>query len=65
MKFKDWMMNEVGTSTADIAGFARITLPLIRRQWPSEFSFDEFKRKKKALKQPQVEEAAKFPQGQP
>lgn len=56
MRFKDWLMTEVGTSTGDIAVFSRITLPLVRRQWPSEFTFEDYKKKKKALKQPQVEE---------
>lgn len=50
MTFKDWLMKEVGTGTNSIAGFSRITLPLVTRKWP-----DEGKEKKKK-KQPQVEE---------
>ena len=53
-KFKDWFqLDEVGTSTSCIAGFKRITFPLVTRQWPTESEDDK---KKKPYKQPQVEE---------
>lgn len=51
MKFKDWL-NEAMTSTADVAGFSRICLPMVRRQWPSDGS------KKKRYKVPQLEETS-------
>ena len=61
MRFREFLM-EIGTSTGCIAGFARITLPLVRRTWPPFVTFDEpdkshkRKRKRKRKKQPQVEE---------
>lgn len=56
MNFKEWLkLNEVGTSTGSIAGFARMAIPLVRRQWMpywSDQSWTEepdpfFKKKKK------------------
>ena len=53
--FKEWMhIKEVSTSTGDIAGFQRIAIPLVRRMYPNEITF-ETKKKKKPYKQPQVE----------
>ena len=59
MKFKEWL-NETMTSTGDIAGFRRISIPLVRRQWPSSvatmFDNDPPDKKKKIKMQPQVKE---------
>ena len=60
MKFKEWFeLQETGTTTSCIAGFRRITLPLVKRVWPGEVAtmFDENPPKKKKVRQPQVEEA--------
>jgi len=49
------------TSTGDIAHFARITMPMVYRQWPEELGGtwpDKKKKKKKPHKQPQVDESA-------
>lgn len=60
MNFKQWMtqgtgeVQETGTSTADVANFARPCLPLVTRQWPEEPGED--KKRKKKFKQPQVED---------
>ena len=58
MKFKEWMqIQEVGTSTSCIAGFSRMTLPMVRRMWPMEWgSWKEDRKKKKPLEEPQVKE---------
>lgn len=62
MKFKDFILKEVGTSTSCIAGFPRMTIPLVRRVWPPELGgewpedSDKKKGKKKVYKQPQVED---------
>lgn len=54
MKFKEFMkLQEVGTSTGDVACFQRIVMPMVTRQWPTE------EKKKKVKKQPQVEESRK------
>lgn len=38
MTFKQWLkLNETGTSTADIAGFSRPIMPLVRRFYSSGF----------------------------
>jgi hypothetical protein len=62
MKFKEWLIQEIGTSTANIAGFRRMTLPLVRRMWPPSiatmFAQDPPGKRKKPYKQPQVEEGA-------
>jgi len=60
MKFKEWLMKEVGTSTSSIAGFSRIAIPLVTRMWPHPVMQqvnDDPPKKKKIKKQPQVEEA--------
>jgi hypothetical protein len=54
-KFKDWFVNEEGTSTADIAGYSRITIPLVRRSFVTDFG----KNKKKKYRVPQLEENKK------
>ena len=42
LNFKDWLeMQESGTSTACIAGFSRIVMPLITRQWPTLLKDDD------------------------
>ncbi len=60
MRFKDWLLKETGTSTSCIAGFSRMTLPLVTRQWPLEVAFQmevpNGKRKKKPKDQPQVKD---------
>lgn len=51
MTFKEFMkLDEVGTSTADVAGFSRICIPLTRRMWPNEKS-------KKTYRVPQLDES--------
>jgi len=39
--FKEWLIKEVGTSTANVAAFQRITIPLIRRQWVNKIVFPD------------------------
>lgn len=51
IKFKEWLqLQETGTSTADVAVFSRISIPLVRRIWPVE------KDKKKRYEVPQVKD---------
>jgi hypothetical protein len=52
MRFKTWLMQEVGTYTNCIAGFKRITLPMVYRTWPT----DDLN-KKRRYRVPQVEES--------
>jgi len=63
MGFKEWLIKEVGTSTGDIAGFRRITLPMVRRRFApgiaTMFADDPPPKSKKIKKQPQVEESVK------
>ena len=52
MNFKEWLeLKETMTSTSAIAGFSRMSIPLVRRITPGEFSMDhgqdEFFNKKK------------------
>jgi len=57
--FDEWMqLKETGTSTGDVAGFQRIAIPLVRRIFPSEITFDtkDKKKKQKPYMQPQVKE---------
>lgn len=55
MKFREFMkLQETGTSTGDIAGFSRICIPMIRRQWATHMT--DWFGKRKGYKQPQVEE---------
>lgn len=55
--FEDWIqLKETGTSTGDVAGFQRIAIPLVRRIFPNEITFETKKKKKKPYRQPQVEE---------
>jgi len=60
MGFKEWLLKEVGTSTGDIAGFRRISIPMWRRMWPpmvsTMFEEDPPKKEKQPKKQPQVQE---------
>lgn len=56
--FKEFMnrkeeLVETGTTTADVAGFSRITIPLVRRMWADWYN------KKKGYQQPQVKESKK------
>ncbi len=45
-KLRDSQLNEVGTSTANVAQFRRMTIPAtVRREWPDSTD-DFFKRKK-------------------
>jgi hypothetical protein len=56
MRFKDFI--ESMTSTADVAGFSRIAIPLVRRVWPTEVEVDgEKKKKKNPYRVPQVDES--------
>ena len=50
LNFKEWLkLNEVGTSTGDVASFKRISLPMVRRQWFGPWaSEDPFFKKKKS-----------------
>jgi len=53
MTFKEWFkLQEVGTSTASIAGFSRMTLPMVRRQFVMALGEQDpfFKKKKKKKK---------------
>lgn len=59
MRFKDWLMKEVGTGTGDIAGFARMCIPRVDRMWPPAIATMFAQRppeKKKVKPQPQVRE---------
>jgi len=58
MTFKDWFYKEAMTSTASIAGFARMTIPSIqRRVWPYVDSRDGARyRNGKIVEQPQIRE---------
>lgn len=62
ISFKEFFYQETMTSTGCIAGFSRMTLPLVRRQWmPSvaselEVNKGDKKSKKKVLQQPQVKD---------
>lgn len=51
INFKSWLnekiIEENATGTNCIAGFARMTMPLVRRIWPQEVEDDFFKKKKK------------------
>lgn len=65
MRFKEWMaINEVGTSTGDVAGFSRITIPLVRRWWISdwekELTGEKRKKKQNIYRLPQVSEASSY-----
>lgn len=62
MRFKEFLLQEVGTTTSCIAGFRRIAIPLVRRQWPPMIAtmFEEDPPDvpgKKVKMQPQVKEA--------
>jgi hypothetical protein len=58
MRFREWLkLKETGTTTSCIAGFSRIAIPMVRRQWSPEIKtmFEEDPpRKKKPYTQPQV-----------
>jgi hypothetical protein len=60
MKFKEFIdLTETGTSTADIAGFSRICIPLVRRMYPNEIDIGfgkNTKRTKVTYKVPQLDE---------
>ncbi len=48
-RFKEWFLNEDGTSTACVATFMRPVSDIVRsRQWPDQT--DEFFKKKKKTK---------------
>ena len=54
MTFKEWMkLQEVGTSTGSVAGFSRMTIPMVRRQfmphWGEDDPFFTKKKKKKEV----------------
>lgn len=60
MRFKDWLIKEVGTTTGDIAAFRRMALPMVRRMWPPSvammFAEDPPKKPKSNYRVPQVQE---------
>lgn len=68
MQFKQWFIKEM-TSTANIAAFKRMSIPMVRRQWPqgvaTMFDQDPPDKKKKPYKQPQVEEGKTWPKVDP
>lgn len=63
MTFKEFIATEM-TSTGDIAGFSRISIPLVTRTWMPDVVFDmeeptvnyPKRKKKKVYQQPQVKE---------
>lgn len=61
MRFKDWFLKETMTSTGDIAGFSRMTLPLVTRTWAPEIVSDMdvkgYPKNKKIKSQSQVKES--------
>lgn len=65
MRFKEFLqLDEAGTTTGDIAGFSRITLPLVRRIWPTEVedlypAQYKTERKKRSYRVPQVDESVR------
>lgn len=63
MNFKEWMkLQEVGTSTGSIAGFSRIAIPTVRRQFMPHWGEGDpfFTSKKKKKKKKLDEEVATF-----
>ena len=63
MKFKEFLLQEIGTSTGDVAGFRRMSIPLTRRMWPPNIAAMVSEnppvvpgKKKKPMMQPQVKE---------
>lgn len=46
LNFKDWMMQEDGTSTACVATFARPVMGMVRRTSPDEIVFKKHKKHK-------------------
>jgi hypothetical protein len=54
--FKEWLkLHEVGTSTGSVAGFSRMTIPMVRRQfmphWGENDPFFTKKKKKEVIKE--------------
>jgi hypothetical protein len=60
MRFKEWLLKEIGTSTNCVASFKRISIPMVRREWPpeivSQMEIPTSQGKKKIYMQPQVKE---------
>ena len=58
LSFREWVkLSETGTSTASVAGFSRISIPMVRRTSPGELAghigedpFFKKRRKKKKRK---------------
>lgn len=46
LNFKDWMMQEDGTSSACVAGFARPVMGMVTRKYPDEITTKHKKHKK-------------------
>jgi hypothetical protein len=66
MDFKKWLqLQEVGTSTGCVAGFARISLPLIRRTWFGWEEEDPFFKKSKNKRKKLKEEFNESEEGSP
>lgn len=56
--FDEWkQLRETSTTTADVAGFQRIAIPLVRRLFPPQITFETKKKKKEPRWQPQVKES--------
>jgi len=49
LDFRKWILDEVGTSTACVASFKRMALPMRRRDWLGHWGAEDpfFKKKKK------------------
>ena len=49
LDFRKWILDEVGTSTASVASFKRMALPMRRRDWLGHWGAEDpfFKKKKK------------------
>jgi len=63
MQFKEWLKIREMTSTADVATFPRISIPMVRRGFPTSVVEEPISSKKKKKKSsvyrvPQLEEQA-------
>ncbi len=50
LNFKNWLMQEDGTSTACIAGFARPVMGMVSRKFPDEITTEKKHKKHKKHK---------------
>jgi hypothetical protein len=60
MQFKEWLKVQEMTSTADVASFPRISIPMVRRGFPTSVVASSKNKKKKSsvYRVPQLEEQA-------